>query len=240
MSSPRERHDLMALAKNPTPGTKIYRAHMGNEVESAGIHWTTNPDVAHGFGGGRAAVHEAFIDNPAEQMIPHRALSRIQFNKEGEVKYPQDSTAMGFDWEAEVRLRPGTTVRSSGGAEIPIEHGGRQFYLGLGKHSVPGTKESMRHQTNEASLGHTQGSLFEAVTLRDSPVHQAYTPSLDAAPRDPGRRRWETWSEGLEQAHESVAAKHGVEAFVGTAHEELSKKTPPKGPLHMDQFGFSS
>jgi hypothetical protein len=234
MPSPRERHDLMALAKNPTPGTPIYRAHRGNEAESAGIHWTTNPDVAHGFAGHKPAVHEAFIDNPAEQVIPHRALSRIQFSPEGAIKYPQDSNDMGYDWEAEVRLRPGTKVRTAGGGEIPIEHGGRQFYLGLGTHSVPGTKESMRHMTNEAALPHTQGSLFDAVTLRGSERHEAYHPSFDARPG------WKEWDEDFSQAHEAVAAKHGLEPFTGTELRELSVTTPPKHKLSMEQFGFGN
>jgi hypothetical protein len=225
MVSPRERHDLMDLAKNPTPGTRIYRAHIG-EGSSAGIHWTTNKDVATSTGLGGEGVHEAILDRPAEQAIPHGALSRIQFVG-GQVKRPQDSRDMGWDWEAEVRLRPGTTVRTTGGGELPIKHGGGQFYSNLADYSVPGTSEAAHHANLQAGLPHTQPALFDEYVNRQSGKAVGYEPSLEAA----GMKAWnENW--------DAAEAKHG--GYEQTEPREMTRtsQAAPTLSSHLTEGGY--
>lgn len=208
----------MDLAKNPTPGTRIYRAHSGTETESAGIHWTTNKDVVGSFP--HRHHHEGFIDDPKGQVIPHAALSRIQFQG-GEVKHPRDSRDMGFDWEAEVRLRPGTKVRMAGGGEMPIEHGGSALYQGLARQSVPGTTEARRHANTEAGLPHLQPALFDQVTNRETGQHLGWSPALTAHPGGLGEAIDASGAE-----HERLGEKHGIEPYFGTATAEMEKKMP--------------
>jgi GNAT superfamily N-acetyltransferase len=101
----------LQLAHDPVPGTHLWRGEIRHKDEldrpsSVGMHWTVRPDMAivghndvspdH-----RAVLWQAVLDHPEQQIIPrshpiwrgkHRSL----------------------DPEAEVRLRPGSTVRLNG------------------------------------------------------------------------------------------------------------------------------
>lgn len=107
------RRKILDVAKQPGPGTRIWRGELRSAVEhphemtSVGMHWSTNPDaivnpVAHSGGEHRAVVFQAVLDHPEEQSIPRG--------------HPMWSGRHGYsmDHEAEVRTPPGAKVRLEG------------------------------------------------------------------------------------------------------------------------------
>lgn len=121
---PQEQHDALTaepygeykrrtleLAKNPVPGTHIWRGELraGDPVQSAretgvGIHWGVNPDnLVHpqAFEGENQVVYHAELEHPGEQ----------NFTRD----HPMwRGHHMSMDSEAEVRLKPGTKVKLHG------------------------------------------------------------------------------------------------------------------------------
>lgn len=121
---PQEQHDaldtenwsehkrkMLDLAKNPVPGTHIWRGEVRAQepVKSAretgvGIHWGVNPDTilrpkAHD--GEHEVVYHAEIEHPGEQ----------NFSRSHSMWHGRH---MSLDSEAEVRLKPGTKVKLHG------------------------------------------------------------------------------------------------------------------------------
>lgn len=102
---------MLDLAKNPVPGTHIWRGELrtGDPVKSAretgvGIHWGVNPDTIvrpQAFEGEHEVVYHAEIEHPGEQNF-----SRSHPMWRGR--------HMSMDSEAEVRLKPGTRVKLHG------------------------------------------------------------------------------------------------------------------------------
>jgi hypothetical protein len=144
------------LAKNPQPGTKIYRAARGSDEArgSVGMHWSTSRVVSEGFP--HDTIHEATIDDPQAQVVPWAKLNVSQF-KAGDTKPARElgggkRNVMGFDWENEVRLRPGAQIRLSDGSQHTVENHGNSNYGNLYEHAVPGTPQH-RQAGDEAFTG---------------------------------------------------------------------------------------
>jgi GNAT superfamily N-acetyltransferase len=122
---PQEQHDayetenysdakrkLLDLAKNPVPGVNIWRGEIrqGDPAQSlrehgVGMHWGVNPDnLVHPHTeheDDRNVVWHATLEHPGEQAVPR--------------SHPMWSGRhRSMDSEAEVRLRPGTTVKVNG------------------------------------------------------------------------------------------------------------------------------
>ena len=180
------------LAKNPTEGTTVYRMQSGDPEGSLGIHWTTDPNVAHhtglGGSGDDRTVHRGTID--PEQVISQGEWMgnniRSYHREDGKVK--AHPTQWGLDMEAELRLRPGTTVRdhavSAAGAheytptgrEPTIEARGNYDYLDLSHHAVQGTPEAARLHDLQYTLPHVQQTMFDNVVNMKTDEHIGYTP----------------------------------------------------------------
>lgn len=102
---------MLDLAKNPVPGTHIWRGELraADPVKSAretgvGIHWGVNPDTIvrpQAFEGEHEVVYHAEIEHPGEQNF-----SRSHPMWQGR--------HMSMDSEAEVRLKPGSRVKLHG------------------------------------------------------------------------------------------------------------------------------
>jgi GNAT superfamily N-acetyltransferase len=105
------RHRALQLAKNPVPGTTIWRGearegapHDALQHSGVGLHWSVNPDSAftpppgHGQ---RRMFWQGRVDDPATQTIPRSHPS-------------WDGRTRSMDHEAEVRLKPGSHVHIDG------------------------------------------------------------------------------------------------------------------------------
>lgn len=102
---------MLDLAKNPVPGTHIWRGELraDDPVKSAretgvGIHWGVNPDTIvrpQAGDGEHEVVYHAEIEDPEEQTFP-RSHSMWR------------GRHMSMDSEAEVRLKPGSRVKLHG------------------------------------------------------------------------------------------------------------------------------
>jgi ribosomal protein S18 acetylase RimI-like enzyme/2'-5' RNA ligase len=107
--SPHYQREQLALAKNPVPGTKIWRgesrADLGHagDTSSVGMHWSVHPsNVVTMPHEDRPVVWQARLgEHPDEQIIPrsHPMWSGVH---------------MSMDNEAEVRMRPGASVHVEG------------------------------------------------------------------------------------------------------------------------------
>lgn len=104
----------LALAKNPVPGTVIWRGEIRHKDDvdrppSVGMHWSVKPEMASSLlprasdldPDQRRVLWEATLDDPATQ-----AISRAHPIWMGRYR--------SLDPEAEVRLKPGATVRLTG------------------------------------------------------------------------------------------------------------------------------
>jgi hypothetical protein len=169
---PRSEQDLAdyELARNPKPGTKIYRAYGGDEGTDAtvGIHWSTSRHVAESFP--HSTIHEAVIDDPKGQVVPWAALNSAQFGAGDDAPFRTNSprNVMGYDWENEVRLRPGARIRMAGGEERVVEHRGFTNYSNLYQHAVPGTPQARQTQDEAFAGPLVQESLFSDMTSSDT------------------------------------------------------------------------
>lgn len=103
--------NMLNLAKNPVPGTKIWRGEQRGSDEhpgspgSVGLHWTVRPESvitdALDKHEGKPVVWQARLSHPEHQAIPR--------------SHPMWSGRhMSMDSEAEVRLHPGTSVHVEG------------------------------------------------------------------------------------------------------------------------------
>jgi len=235
------------LAKNPTPNTTIYRMQ-GGSGDSLGIHWTTDQNVAHYTGlGGRdeeRTVHRAVVD-------PHQIISqgewkggniRSHYTDEGQFK--TGSSQWGFDSEAEVRLRPGTTVRDHAsapvgthdytptGREPTIEARGHRDYVDLAHHAVQGTPEADRLHSLQGALPHKQQAMFDPVVDFESDRTIGFTPKWSLMRG--GRSRGEV-IDASERDVERIATAAGVDKWAAgpvSAHEPLlgELRQPPAEP----------
>jgi hypothetical protein len=105
------KHLSLGLAKNPVPGTAIWRGearegapHDAVHHSGVGLHWSVNPDSAFTpppGQGQRRMFWQGRVDNPAEQTIPRSHPS-------------WDGRTRSMDHEAEVRLKPGSRVHIDG------------------------------------------------------------------------------------------------------------------------------
>jgi hypothetical protein len=105
------RRQTLELAKNPVPGTHIWRGELrkGDPVQSAretgvGIHWGVNPDNLvhpHGFEGESQVVYHAELEHPGEQ----------NFGRDHPMWRGRHRS---MDAEAEIRLKPGAKVKLHG------------------------------------------------------------------------------------------------------------------------------
>jgi hypothetical protein len=235
------------LAKRPTDNMTVYRMQ-GGSGDSLGIHWTTDQNVAHytGLGGGAGeterTVHRATVDR--SQIISQsewKGGNIRSHHTDSKGNFKTGTSQWGFDTEAEIRLRPGSTVREhavapqgtheyeSTGREPTIEHRGMD-YVDLAHHAVQGTPEAERLHMKQQALPHVQQSMLDPVESYDNPGHPiGYTPKLGlhggsvmkqigAATRDVDRI--------------SKAAGLGEDgAFVSSAHEPLlSELRQPEKP----------
>jgi 8-oxo-dGTP diphosphatase len=106
------RDALLGVARNPEPGTRIWRGERRETAEhtpdasSVGMHWSVHPsntitDPYNDDKGQRPVLWQARLEHPAEQAIPR--------------SHPMwQGRHMSMDSEAEVRLRPGSSVHVEG------------------------------------------------------------------------------------------------------------------------------
>jgi GNAT superfamily N-acetyltransferase len=106
------RRRSLELAKNPTPGTVVWRGETRTgeprdalRSSGVGMHWTVNPDsvvVPRPHESERRVLWQGRIDNPAAQTIPR--------------SHPSwgGRTGHSMDHEAEVRFQPGSKVHIEG------------------------------------------------------------------------------------------------------------------------------
>jgi 2'-5' RNA ligase len=103
------RRDILEAAKNPEPGTVVWRSEQrpkgeGPRPASVGIHWTLNPDqVIHmpDTDTHHTVVYQGRVTDPASQAFPR--------------SHPMWSGQhRSMDSEAEVRLQPGAHVHVEG------------------------------------------------------------------------------------------------------------------------------
>lgn len=192
------------LAKDPQPGTRIYRAHRGEDDDSVGMHWSTSRSVAQGIP--NSGIHEAVIDDPEGQVVPWARLSAAQFQV-GDTAPARSRTprnVMGFDWENEVRLRPGAKIRLADGTERTVEHRGLPNYTNLSQYAVPGTPQHRQAVAEEMTGPLVQGSLFDEVSHEGKTL--GYVQSLDTRSGD--------FSDALHshmQDMDDLGERHGID-----------------------------
>lgn len=104
----RQQRRELNFAKNPVPGTKMWRGEVRHkdhvkDPPSVGMHWTTTPEMAimnsnNELGDDqRHVLWEATVHDPAKQVVPR--------------SHPiYQGRHMSMDSEAEIRLHPGTKV----------------------------------------------------------------------------------------------------------------------------------
>lgn len=237
-------------AKNPTENMTVYRMQNG-PGESLGVHWTTDPNVAHytglGNGPGEQLVHRGVV-NPDQIISQGEWMGgniRSHYTENGQFKTAKSQ--WGFDSEAEVRLRPGSTVRehavapqgsqeyTPSGREPTIEERGRDgSYVDLAHHAVQGTPEARRLHEEQGKLPHKQMSMLEPILDRKSGREIGYVPELDHYPGDFHEALDARTADG-----DKVAKAAGVESlydggwYGGAAHEPLLQElrhTPVSQP----------
>jgi hypothetical protein len=248
------KEQFQKLAKNPTDNMTVYRMQ-GGAGDSLGIHWTTDQNVAHytGLGGGAGeterTVHRATVDR--SQIISRSEWMggniRSHYTDKGEFK--TGTSQWGFDNEAEVRLRPGATVRdhataaqgvhdyTPSGREPTIEHRGAE-YVDLAHHAVQGTPEAERLHMQQQRLPHIQQAMFDPVQSYDNPGHDiGYTPKLDLWPGGSAMQQIGAASRDVDRISEAAGLGEDG-AFVNSARQPLLSElrhTPvsqPEPPHH--------
>jgi len=259
-----QKKQFQALAKNPTPNMTIYRMQ-GGPGDSLGIHWTTDQNVAHYTGlGGRdeeRTVHRAVVDPDQTISQSEWKGGNIRSHYTDEGKFKTAPSQWGFDSEAEVRLRPGTTVREHAtapvgthdytptGREPTIEARGRD-YVDLAHHAVQGTPEADRLHSIQLALPHKQQAMFDPVVAHEgekSGQTIGFTPKWSLIRHSMGSLD-KTIDFSMEDVGR-IAKGAGLDEFgVGTdsAHEPLlselrspptaDKATVRKPPTNMTQF----
>ena len=255
-----QKKQFQALAKNPTPGTTIYRMQ-GGPGDSLGVHWTTDDEVAHYTGlGGRdeeRIVHRAVVDPDQTISQGEWKSGNIRSHYTDEGKFRTGASQWGWDNEAEVRLRPGTTVREHAtapvgshdyiptGREPTIEARGRD-YVDLAHHAVQGTPEANRLHSIQGALPHKQQAMLDPVINFETDETIGFIPKWSLMRG--GRSRREVIDES-ERDVERIATAAGVDKWAAgpvSEHEPLLSElrsqptaaTPTKRrpPTNMTQF----
>lgn len=114
------REAISQYAKDPEAGTYIWRGvdDVPEVNKDVGVHWTADPNAAlYRSGDSPTRIWEAVVDDPAKQTVPR-----------GHPMWMGKHRSM--EWEAEVRLRPGTRVRVTGYWSWEGKGTPTQFYLG--------------------------------------------------------------------------------------------------------------
>jgi 2'-5' RNA ligase len=102
------RRHFLEVAKNPEPGTHVWRGEhrpAGEDLEHAttGMHWTADPDMAikgYAWPGKKVVLWQGQVDHPDQH-----------FPRDHPIWYGQHRS---LDSEAEVRFRPGAQVKLHG------------------------------------------------------------------------------------------------------------------------------
>ena len=169
-----------------------------------------------------SVTYRAVIDDPEGQVIPFGHTPTYSVTRARGFKV-NPRMGQGALREGEVRLRPGAKIRMLGeqwggqdeetvlpeGTFKTVSYPTRQplfdptnevdpnmvGYLGLAKHSVPGTPQRRQHEDEEALLPQTQGALFQEFKPPDAPA--TYIPSSEAV-------GWDAWHEDFQNLHDTL------------------------------------
>jgi hypothetical protein len=249
-----QKEQFKALAKNPTDDVTLYRLQAG-DGDSLGIHWSTDPGVAHHTGLGRRD----------QVNTVHRATaSKGDIIREGEWKgrnirsYAKDDptasnphkSQWGLDSEAEVRLRPGATVRdhatapagdestyTPSGREPTIEDRGSWNHIDIAHAAVQGTPEANRLHSIQGGLGHKQQSMFDTVHEDGTDRLLGHIPKMNLLPGSIGERIDQTMADSASVARAAGHAdewSHNVETGREPMLSELRAKpaAAPEPQVH--------
>jgi hypothetical protein len=236
------------MAKNPPESMTVYRMQKGDPGGSLGIHWSTDENVSHytglGGSGDDRFVHRATVSR--DQVITEGEWKGGNIRShytDSEGKFKTGKSQWGLDMEAEVRLRPGATVRDHAvapagvheyeptGREPTIESRGNNNYVDLVHHAVHGTPEFRRLDDEQAILPHVQQTMFDnvhAIENQQTGRHIGYTPKWDLL------RSSMSLGEAIDFGEKDVnriGAAAGLEkwgAITESAHEPLLSELHPR------------
>lgn len=185
---------LQDTAKNPPDKMTVFRMQGGSPSGSLGIHWTTDPNVAHhtGLGGqGERHVHRGIVSRDQVMTEGQWVGNNIRSFQHTPGGITTAKSQWGLPSEAEVRLRPGSTVRehavapagvheyAPSGATPTIEARGNRDYIDLAHHAVQGTPEARRLHDIQGALPHVQQSMFDAVHERSTGRELGHVPKWE-------------------------------------------------------------
>lgn len=164
------RRELLNLAKNPVPGTHIWRGEvrkgdpLSSDDRTVGIHWSVHPDdVLHQptFGEGeRNVLWHGVVDDPAEQTFDR--------------SHPMwRDHHMSWDKEAEIRLKPGSKVHMKG------------VWIKDPDHPDPGMPPVPRHP-ELTGPGWSYHPIGEQVPVAHRPMHPGMIDYTDVGVRHEG------------------------------------------------------
>lgn len=194
-ASQAKKRALQETAKNPPDRMTVFRMQGGDPSGSVGIHWTTDPNVAHhtGLGGqGDKFVHRGIVSRDQVltegQWVGHNIRS---FTRDPKGGITAGKSQWGLSSEAEVRLRPGSTVSEHAlapagvheytptGRQPTVEARGHRDYIDLAHHAVQGTPEAERLHNIQGALPHIQQSMFDAVHERSTGRELGHIPKWE-------------------------------------------------------------
>lgn len=243
-ASQRRKRELQTEAKNPPENVTLYRMQGGDPSGSLGIHWTTDQNVAHytGLSGGEGHVHRATV-NRRDIIFQGEWMGRNirSVHDPRPESFKTGPTQWGLDMEAEVRLRPGATVREHAvapkgtheyeptGREPTIESRGTYEYADLAHSAVQGTPEAERLHSLQGRLPHIQQALFDPVHAGDEGKHIGYTPKWDVLRSNVGSL--DKAIDFTEKDLDRIGAGAGYgkyEAYTEKAHEPLLSELRPR------------
>lgn len=197
---------------------RLYRGQSGDD-DTLGIHWTRNPKtvIANHSNSVPQVVHSAVVSR--KDIIP-RAEWFDRDIKHGYVKGDEVDWApsqWGFDWEEEVRLRPGAVLQGHAVAENTED--GRVWkstgrspvidvtspFKNLAHAAVQGTPQAEALHRAQAKLPHVQPPLpFTQVEFFD-PVSNESLGYVEDDAFEPDSE----WEAALKQHSDTLSAKYG-------------------------------
>lgn len=207
------RRRALELAKNPVPGTVVWRGearsgepHEALHESGVGMHWTVNPDavlVPRPADGQRRMLWQGRIEHPEQQTIPR--------------SHPSwgGRTGHSMDHEAEVRFKPGAKVHMEG-AYVWHGQGDPQG------HPVPRVPE----RTHPDWKWHPVGQHAEVHNLGHIDYGQFDTPTSDAKMPPP----WHGADPHTVLQHEHAAGNHHS-AHPGGTYDDIDWDAPGE---HVD------